>query len=554
MKRKNISFLFFYSLLPFFVTMISGQCAAQEKSDSLNYYYYAILNPKEPEHLPDGISYYSRRRERNLINGDTLSAIGDLRMIAIGQFKIGNVYDSENSIVEALDLINKLKDGDTLIESRVGLHNQLGRVYRSANNYEEALKSFEEALKLAPNTKDSITILNNKANVYKDMLQYQQALNQYVLVYDKTLGRGDSLQLAMVLDNLGYVQGKLNLPSALDNLNKALEVRLKENELAGIYRSYKNLTHFFLDKNDKKNALLYADKAYAVAKKLNNGGYMQDALSLFVELDEDLKVKEYKRLTDSIVEARQLAENKNAYIKYNVEEERKKTEASRLQQEKEKRLKLLYKAIAVFILLALLASYFIFRYRYKKGRLEQAYNTETRISKKVHDEVANDVYQVMTRLENNPDVEPEVMDDLENIYSKTRDISRENSPIDFNEDFDVLLNDLFLSFKNQKVNIVTRNIVQIEWGRVSDLKKTAIYRVLQELLTNMKKHSQASLVALTFNKSRAKVSIDYKDNGIGCELKKKLGLQNAENRITSLKGTITFVSQRNNGFEVHIIV
>ncbi len=300
--------------------------------------------------------------------------------------------------------------------------------------------------------------------------------------------------------------------------------------------------------------MLYADKAYAVAKKLNNGGYVQDALSLFVELDEDPKVKEYKRLTDSIVEARQLAENKNAYIKYNVEEERKKTEASRLQQEKEKRLKLLYKAIAVFILLALLASYFIFRYRYKKGRLEQAYNTETRISKKVHDEVANDVYQVMTKLENNPDVEPEVMDDLENIYSKTRDISRENSPIDFNEDFDVLLNDLFLSFKNQKVNIVTRNIVKIDWSRVSDLKKMAIYRVLQELLTNMKKHSQASLVALTFNKLGAKVSIDYKDNGIGCELKKKLGLQNAENRITSLKGTITFDSQRNNGFEVQIIV
>jgi len=239
------------------MTMVSGSCTAQEKSDSLNYYYYAILNPKEPDHLPNGISYYSKRKERNLSKADTLSAIGDLRMIAIGQFKIGNVYDSENSIVEALDLINRFKDRDTLIESRVGLHNQLGRVYRSANNYEEALKSFEEALKLAPNTKDSITILNNKANVYKDMLQYQQALDQYAQVYDKTLGRGDSLQLAMVLDNLGYVQGKLNLPSALNNLNKGLEIRLKENELVGVYRSYKNLTHFYRDKNDNRNALHY---------------------------------------------------------------------------------------------------------------------------------------------------------------------------------------------------------------------------------------------------------------------------------------------------------
>jgi len=536
------------------MTMISEQCVAQDKSDSLSYYYYAILNPKEPEHLPGGISYYSKRKERNLINEDTLSAIGDLRMIAIGQFKIGNVYDSENSIVEALDLINKLKDRDTLIESRVGLHNQLGRVYRSANKYKEALKSFEEALELASNTKDSITILNNKANVYKDMLQYQQALDQYTQVYDKTLGHGDSLQLAMVIDNLGYIQGKMNLPSALDNLNKALEVRLKKNELTGVYRSYKNLTYFFLNRNDKENTSLYANKAFEVAKRLNNGGYTQDALSLFVEMDEDPKVKEYKRLTDSIASAKQLAENKNAYMKYNVEEERKKTETSKLLQEREKRLKVIYMGVSAFVLLVLLASYFIFRYKYKKGKIEQVFRTETRISKKVHDEVANDVYHVMTKLQSNLNINEDVLDDLEKIYSKTRDISKENSAIDVKKNFEQILNDLLLSYKNQNVNIVTKNLSKIKWDSVSEIRKMTIYRVLQELMTNMRKYSKASLVALNFNRSGSKISVSYKDNGIGCSLKKSNGLLNAENRIASINGTISFESKVNEGFKSKIII
>ena len=70
----------------------------------------------------------------------------------------------------------------------------------------------------------------------------------------------------------------------------------------------------------------------------------------------------------------------------------------------------------------------------------------------------------------------------------------------------------------------------------------------------MKKHSQATLVVIIFNQAQNKIEIKYSDNGIGCDIKKNNGLQNAENRINSLKGTITFETSIDNGFKSIISV
>jgi len=45
------------------------------------------------------------------------------------------------------------------------------------------------------------------------------------------------------------------------------------------------------------------------------------------------------------------------------------------------------------------------------------------------------MYKIMTSLENNSGIDKKVIDEIEKIYTKTRDISRENSAIDLREDF-----------------------------------------------------------------------------------------------------------------------
>jgi signal transduction histidine kinase len=554
MKYDKISFPLFYALQMVLALTIPTISVAQSPIDSIGVYYQNIVAPQQPENLSEGIVFFTKKKEKDLLEKDTLNAIKDLRLIAIGEFKIGNYYNSESHIVEAISLIQLLSSGETLISDKVGLYNQLGRIYRASRNPSAAINSFNEALAIAQGTNDSIVILNNIANVYKDELDYNNALEIYLLLYEKSLKTNDTLRMALVLDNLGYVQSKLKLPNALENLQKALDVRTNENHLIGLHSSNSHLAEYYLDRKDTAQARISIQKALALANTINSSSLKLDALSFLLRLDKNIYVNEYKRLTDSISYAKQVAENKNAYLKYNVAAEQKKTQESKLLQEVESRKRLVYQFLALFILMALIASYFIFRYRYRKAKIEEVYKTETRIAKKVHDEVANDMYKVMTSLENNPSVDNSVLDDLERIYSKTRDISRENSAIDLIQDYGLQLNDLLIGYKNQNVTIVTRNLSKIDWKDVSEIKKTAIYRVLQELMTNMRKHSKASSVALIFTQVGSKIEIKYSDNGIGCDLFKKNGLQNTESRIASINGSISFESKKNDGFKATIIV
>lgn len=529
------------------------QANAQRQKDSAAYHYQNILNPDNSSDIPNAIKFYTSLKKEHLKKGDIYKAIEDLRLIAIGQNNNGNIYDSENTTVEALRLIDTSPQSDTLVESRKGLYNQLGKIYRVTLHHNKAIEAYNNALKYSKTFKDSITIINNKATIYKDLKLYDKALAQLNRAISNTNIKSDLKLYAMVLDNLGFVQSKLHDPNALSNLKEALQIRQQQNDLSGIYSSNKSLTIYYLDQEDKVQALSYANKAYQTAITLNSITKLQDALSLFAIMNEDPKIIAFKKITDSIAQEKQLAENKNAFIKYNVEKERKNTMAAQLLQEKEKGQKLLYMTLGIFILITAVFVILWLRARHKKEKIRQVYNTEARISKKVHDEVANDVYQLMAKIQANTNDE-KLLDDLEKIYNKTRDISKENSAIEIEANFSEQLNDLLITYQNEKVTIATRNISKIEWDGISEMKKTTIYRVLQELMTNMKKYSEASAVVLNFQQENKKLSIEYTDNGIGCTLKNKNGLQNAENRIHAINGTITFDSVPGKGFRSKIII
>ena len=545
---NHIFILFIWVLLlPFY-------SIAQIPNDTIRYYHNAITNPSVPLDLPSGIQFFTKKKQIDLKTNDTLSAIYDLRLLSIAEFKIGNNFNSENHIVEALDLIQSMTSGDTLINAKVGLYNQLGRIYRASDNFSEAIKTYDKALAIAHKLNDSVVILNNKANIYKDLTEFNNALGIYTLLNDKHSQLNNDNQKSLIIDNLGYIQSKLNLPEAFENLQSALALREKNSDLIGLHASNTHLSEYYLDKKDTTNAIIYAEKALSLSNKINSNSFKLESISKLMDMNKNPLIHEYRKLTDSIAKAKQVAENKNAFLKYNVAEEQKKTQASKLLQEIESRKRLAYQSLAFVIFLILIGSYFIYRNRYRKAKIEEIYKTETRIAKKVHDEVANDVYKLMASLENNSNIDNKLIDEMEKIYTKTRDISRENSAIDLNQDFGIQLNDLLLGYKNSNVNVITRNLSKIPWNTIHELNKTAIYRVLQELMTNMRKHSQATFVTLVFKKVGSKIHINYRDNGVGCDLFKKNGLQHTESRIASLKGTIIFESKQGDGFKASIII
>ncbi|KAA5821841.1 tetratricopeptide repeat protein [Algibacter amylolyticus] len=559
--RIKKSFLFFCLYFACFTTAFNQKIFAQKVADSSLYYYNLVVNPKKSTDLTLAFSFYEKSKKQHELAGDTLKVINDLRFMASIQKKLGFLYDSESTSIEALDILNTAKTDDNVIKSKIGVYNHLGMIQREYSNYDEALKFYNKSLQLATKTADSLTILNNIANIYLDQNKFNLAIAELSTVYKNSLRLQDKKQIARALNNLGSVQARINAPEALSNMLEALRIREQIKDNIGMYSSYKHVSRYYQDKNKTATALNYANKAYNVAKSINSANYVNDALSQLIDLDKNPKVVEYKRLSDSLTQARRLGENKFASVKYESSENIRKAQeselkfkTSQLEKEKEERLKLLYMSIVGLVTILAAATYFVLKSRHKKEKLLQVYHTETRISKKVHDEVANDIYHLMTKIQSNNTIQETVLDDLEHIYSKTRDISKESSLIDFNNNFKDTLEDLFLAYQTNDLSIVTNGLHTINWETVSDLKKTAVFRVLQELLTNMKKHSKASITVLKFQKNNAYLEINYNDNGIGTTLKKHNGLQNAENRIVSLNGTITFDSEVNKGFKVKITI
>jgi two-component system sensor histidine kinase ComP len=86
----------------------------------------------------------------------------------------------------------------------------------------------------------------------------------------------------------------------------------------------------------------------------------------------------------------------------------------------------------------------------------------------------------------------------------------------------------------------------------------ALYRVIQELLNNAIKHSEATDVSISLMKKKQCLMLSYSDNGIGIHMSKlndsfkTMGISGIKERITCLGGRIKMESGPNSGFKVFI--
>lgn len=525
---------------------------AQKETDSILYYYHLILTPKSPSDLSRGVEHYTHNKEKSLKVNDTMGAIKALRMMAIGQSDAGMVYDAQDSAIEALTLLDNLNaHDDRNQEAKFALFSHLGIVYKYLENYSNAIHMYGNAIKIAPRKKDSINILSNLALIYKEQKDFVKAEVLLEEALEKARDCNDPRIYARVLNNLGTVQTILKKEEALPNLIEGLQIRLSESDSQGIYSSYIHLSEYYKQQEDNEKAIQFAEQAYLLSKNISPA-FKVNALKHLLQLQPSEKIEDYIHLTDSISKAKLLQENKFAGIKYNLSEERARTQASELLREKENSAKLRMQLIGGFLIALLLLLGAFIHLQGKRETKLKVYESEARISKKVHDEVANDVFHIMAKIQTRPPEKLTLLDDLELVYIKTRDISRDSSPVQLQENFKEQLQDLLQSYQSDETNIMTRNLATVDWLKVSNEKKTTIYRVLQELMTNMKKHSEASVVVVSFAPNKKKTAIIYSDNGVGTDLKSKNGLQHVENRIKAVKASIIFESEPEKGFKAKI--
>jgi len=523
-----------------------------QQKDSLEYYVNLYEKTETIDNLDNALRFFEKDKELYLSSYPQRASY-DLYYISKIQYKFGDPYSSEKSSVEGLRLLEGLSIDDRVERRKRSFYNHLGILSRDLENYKDSFLYYSKALNLCKTKRDSALIYNNISTNFMDSKEYHKAEQKLLLSTKFFKELNDSSFIALSMSNLGLVQSKLNEKGALNNLKKALQIRTVINDPL-IYESYKYITEYFLDRKDISRAKYYAKKGYDEAIKFNSLSYKYEALFDLIKLGEDQYALEFTKITEEMFKNNDLKRNTYALAKYNIQDEQERTKKNELRAIKSEAKNMRNLLIAGLALLLLAFMFFVFRSHYKKGKLKQQFETEQKISKKVHDEIANDVFHVMTKVQGETVNKSELVDNLDGIYHKTRDISKANADVDVSKDYESTLNDLINSFKIEDVNIFTSNTSKILWSTVSDNKKKVLYRVVQELMTNMRKHSKADLVTLNFEKKKNKIAITYVDNGIGCDFKKGNGLRNTENRMEMVSGTITFESETNQGFRANLIL
>lgn len=544
--KNTFLFLFFILVYP---SLSTTTLYAQKKIDSTNHFTTLVRQPKNNSDLATAYLFFNRSKLKSLKNKNFARVIFDLCLIAEVQTQLGLIHESEKSLIEALKILENLNKEEYSIESKITIHNHLGRIYSTQKNYPKALEFFNKALNSTTDPTHINSINNNKAFVYEEQKNYSLAEKEYLKVYNYSLKSNDRQKIARSLDNLGSVRSKMGDPAALTNLLEALEIRKEIDYLKGMFTSYYNLSKHYKSK-DRNKSLEYADKAYSISLLTNNVILKQTALELKVSLKEDNELKEYLKIRDSINNFERLSRDNYAALKYEKESEIKRADMSQLKKER-------WIIFSVFLIFLFVIIYFFLRIKHSKEKQLKIHETESRISKKIHDELANDVYGAMIQLQNDTVNIPLVVNDLENIYQSARDISQEKSVYKSAQEFVSDLRLMLSSFSSEQVNVIVKGLTDEIWNDVAQDSMVTIYRVLKELLVNMKKHSQASIASIIFKKDHKELNIIYTDNGIGTEASdtnKGSGLLNAESRIKAINGKIIFDPHRKNGSKINMTI
>lgn len=491
---------------------------------------------------------------------DSANIVYNLIQMASIQQVNGDYYGSKETLTEALPYLKK-KD----IYS-VAIHNFFGIADKELSLYSDAIYYYKEAIRQSDDNVSKLSPLNNIAVIYIEQKKYKEAITLLEsILQEKKISKESK---GRVLDNLGFAYFKTGAnEKGLHLMNEGLKLRNETKDLYAIIGSNLHLAEFFSQTNIQKSNS-YALKAYGTATELRSIDERLKALSFLISNDSDDQnnyAKKFIFLNDSIIDIRNNFKNKFAKIKYDSKKEKDENQKLRLektenllaiQNAKIQRIFFIGGIISLFFLLAYGKKHYENRNRIEKIKTMQ--DTETRIAKDIHDELANDVFQAITytqtqslNAENN---KATLLQKLDHIYSRVRGISRENNNIDTGPNFSANLKELLSTYNTPETNVIITNIEKINWDIIDDIKKFTIYRVLQELMVNMKKHSQSPVVSVKFEIDANNLIIDYSDIGKGCEKSKiiKNGLQNMENRISATKGTITFDTEPDKGFKVKI--
>lgn len=185
-----------------------------------------------------------------------------------------------------------------------------------------------------------------------------------------------------------------------------------------------------------------------------------------------------------------------------------------------------------------------------------------RIAREIHDGIGQTLAAIKFALESKLGqmgggaASPEAS--VENIISLAQNGIEESRRIQMDlrpsilDDLGILATLSWFTREFQKVysHISIEKEIDLQENEVPDSLKVPLFRVIQEALNNIAKHSKAALVRLSLGKNEDKIELNIEDNGMGFDLenyRKGLGLTSMRERTELLGGSFAIESAPGKG-------
>jgi len=253
-------------------------------------------------------------------------------------------------------------------------------------------------------------------------------------------------------------------------------------------------------------------------------------------------------------------------VKYRTEQLNREKELAEQEAEEQRKIYLL-----VFSGILLLTGFVVFIFIQRKNarqrailqqqRLESLMEGEEkergRIAKDLHDGIVQDLTAIRLKLEKDGGSETakEISTEIDQATREVRNIAYQMMPVALRE------YGLVVSLEDLLQKTLGRNGVTYDFetagitGRLPEKIEVCLYRIIQELLNNVIRHSKASFVSLVISQHKDAISLVFEDNGTGFnkeEVKKGIGMISLSSRLEIVNGELKLETAEGSGTMVII--
>lgn len=478
---------------------------------------------------------------------------------------LGEIKNYDKAITMSLKLLKILEARKDSLQM-AHAYNHLVINYTALGKMDEAKKYIPPLLSFIKNTID-FNLASESYNVIGEFYlkngQYDTAIGYYKIALEKSLK--DNYQPALFNLSLGVAYLKKNeLTSAWQYLNKAISLSAEANSKDIYYRTCLPLSQYYEKTGDFKNAYKYLQEYSKLNDSILVAETRQYSTQLEAVFENNKKENEILRLKTAELKKTLAIKKRNNYlfaagglllltgIFFSLKSRNDRHKRKLLEQEKqlqEEKITTLEKEQQVISLQSMITGQ----------------ETErSRIAKDLHDGLGGLFSTVKMYFSTLQHERPELATDP--LFIKSFEMA-DNASVEMRRIAHNLMPEVLIKLglinavQDLCNNINAGRLLKIslqQYGMESRLQASMeimLYRIIQELMNNIIKHSQATEVIVQFNRHSERLTITVEDNGSGFNIdeataKNNAGINTIKSRVSYLNGELNIDSKKGVGTTV----